>query len=200
MHHASFRLTLLLLYAVSSTPCPPSHVLSPMSNVDPVSLELQVTAGILSKAYASEVLPLLYSALQKNAAGHWNATVETLATNVLRHYQEAAPALYERCGAEAAAEPAAKAAADSTRAAKWARLDSLAARSAESGAAPMSYSLPIGQATAPFKALVEAYVSGATAGGGAAGVASAFGADGRPLSVSTRLALAAAHGGAGAGR
>lgn len=166
------------------------------------SFPLQVTAGILSKAYAAEVLPLLYAALQKNAAGHWNATVETLATNVMRHYQEAAPALFERCGAEAAAEPAAKAAADSARAAKWARLDSLAARSAEAGAAPLSYSLPIGAATAPYKALVEAYVSGATAGVGGAGGGAGLGvgADGRPLSVSTRLALAAAHGGAGAGR
>lgn len=37
-----------------------------------------VASGILSKAYANEVLPLLYTALTKNASGHWNTTVSRL--------------------------------------------------------------------------------------------------------------------------
>jgi serine/threonine-protein phosphatase 2A regulatory subunit B' len=41
--------------------------------------EALVTSGILSKAYASDVLPLLYTALTKNASGHWNTTVSTTA-------------------------------------------------------------------------------------------------------------------------
>ena len=44
-------------------------------------------SGVLGKPYASTVLPLLFDALVKQGAGHWNPTVETLANGVLAHYK-----------------------------------------------------------------------------------------------------------------
>lgn len=43
------------------------------------------------------VLPVLFSALAKNAEGHWHEAVRTLSTHVLDQYSEIDPVLYDRC-------------------------------------------------------------------------------------------------------
>ena len=56
-----------------------------------------VNSGCLSRLNAQTVLPIIYGPLYKNSVGHWNATVEGLAQNVLRMYMEYDQALYDRC-------------------------------------------------------------------------------------------------------
>lgn len=56
-----------------------------------------VNSGCLSRLNAQIVLPIIYGPLFKNSVGHWNATVEQLAQNVLRMYMEYDQALYDRC-------------------------------------------------------------------------------------------------------
>jgi serine/threonine-protein phosphatase 2A regulatory subunit B' len=46
---------------------------------------------------AQTVLPIIYRPLYKNSAGHWNATVEGLAQNVLKMYMEYDLVLYDKC-------------------------------------------------------------------------------------------------------
>lgn len=58
-----------------------------------------VNSGCLSRLNAQTVLPLIYGPLYKNSSGHWNATVEGLAQNVLKMYMEYDLALYDRCTA-----------------------------------------------------------------------------------------------------
>lgn len=148
--------------------------------------EQLVTSGILSKSYANDVLGMIYSALTKNASGHWNTTVETLAQNVLKHYHEANPALYERCASEAAGEPAAKAAGEAARKSKWARLEAIAANNASRGIVSASYALPLQQVVAGQKVALAPFGRTPVGGGG-----------GRPLSTSTATILAMSSGGAG---
>lgn len=58
-----------------------------------------VNSGCLSRLNAQTVLPIIYGPLYKNSAGHWNATVEGLAQNVLKMYMEYDLALYDKCTA-----------------------------------------------------------------------------------------------------
>jgi len=58
--------------------------------------EVLITTGILSSSYATQAIPLLCEPLCKQANGHWNPTVESLAKNVVRHYEEADGALFDR--------------------------------------------------------------------------------------------------------
>jgi serine/threonine-protein phosphatase 2A regulatory subunit B' len=58
-----------------------------------------VNSGCLSRLNASTVLPIIYGPLYKNSSGHWNATVEGLAQNVLKMYMEYDLALYDKCTA-----------------------------------------------------------------------------------------------------
>jgi len=46
------------------------------------------------------VLPIIYGPLYKNSSGHWNATVEGLAQNVLKMYMEYDLALYDKCSTD----------------------------------------------------------------------------------------------------
>lgn len=98
--------------------------------------ETLLTTGILSKTYAAEVLPIMYASLYKNASGHWNTTVETMAANVLKHYQDADPGLFDKCAADMPTEQAKKAQEVADRAAKWALIEQMAAANAP----PMSMS------------------------------------------------------------
>lgn len=59
--------------------------------------ELLVNSGCLSRHSAHTVLPIIYRPLYKKSSGHWNATVEGLAQNVLKMYMEYDLALYDRC-------------------------------------------------------------------------------------------------------
>jgi len=56
-----------------------------------------VNSGCLSRLNAQTVLPIIYGPLYKNSSGHWNATVEGLAQNVLKMYMEYDLALYDKC-------------------------------------------------------------------------------------------------------
>eukprot|EP00339_Tiarina_fusa_P004776 CAMPEP_0117043878 /NCGR_PEP_ID=MMETSP0472-20121206/30466_1 /TAXON_ID=693140 ORGANISM="Tiarina fusus, Strain LIS" /NCGR_SAMPLE_ID=MMETSP0472 /ASSEMBLY_ACC=CAM_ASM_000603 /LENGTH=499 /DNA_ID=CAMNT_0004755503 /DNA_START=131 /DNA_END=1630 /DNA_ORIENTATION=- len=58
-----------------------------------------VNSGCLSRLNAQAVLPIIYGPLYKNSSGHWNATVEGLAQNVLKMYMEYDLALYDKCTA-----------------------------------------------------------------------------------------------------
>jgi len=58
-----------------------------------------VNSGCLSRLNAQAVLPIIYGPLYKNSSGHWNATVEGLAQNVLKMYMEYDLVLYDRCTA-----------------------------------------------------------------------------------------------------
>jgi len=58
-----------------------------------------VNSGCLSRLNAQNVLPIIYGPLFKNSSGHWNATVEGLAQNVLKMYMEYDITLYDRCQA-----------------------------------------------------------------------------------------------------
>jgi serine/threonine-protein phosphatase 2A regulatory subunit B' len=58
-----------------------------------------VNSGCLSRLNAHTVLPIIYGPLHKNSSGHWNATVEGLAQNVLKMYMEYDLALYDKCSA-----------------------------------------------------------------------------------------------------
>lgn len=59
-----------------------------------------VNSGCLSRLNAHEVLPIIYGPLYKNSSGHWNATVEGLAQNVLKMYMEYDLDLYDKCTAD----------------------------------------------------------------------------------------------------
>ena len=59
-----------------------------------------MNSGCLSRLNAKLVLPIIYGPLYKNSSGHWNATVEGLAQNVLKMYMEYDLALYDRCSTE----------------------------------------------------------------------------------------------------
>ena len=56
-----------------------------------------VNSGCLSRLNAQAVLPIIYGPLYKNSSGHWNATVEGLAQNVLKMYMEYDLVLYDKC-------------------------------------------------------------------------------------------------------
>jgi len=56
-----------------------------------------VNSGCLSRLNAQAVLPIIYGPLYKNSSGHWNATVEGLAQNVLKMYMEYDLTLYDKC-------------------------------------------------------------------------------------------------------
>lgn len=59
-----------------------------------------VNNGCLSRQNANMVLPTIYGALYKNSSGHWNATVEGLAQNVLKMYMEYDLTLYDKCSTD----------------------------------------------------------------------------------------------------
>ena len=138
--------------------------------------------------YAPEVLPLLYSSLVKNASGHWNTTVETLAANVLKHYQDADPALFDKCAQAATEEPTQRAKVATDKKSRWAAVERQAAAAAASGVSSSSYADPVAAvvaATPGIAGLLPA--SSGTSSGRAAG-----GAGGGRLSVSTLNILSSA--------
>jgi serine/threonine-protein phosphatase 2A regulatory subunit B' len=59
-----------------------------------------VNSGCLSRMNAETVLPIIFGPLHKNSSGHWNATVEGLAQNVLKMYMEYDLELHDRCYAD----------------------------------------------------------------------------------------------------
>ena len=92
--------------------------------------------GVLAKAYTADVLPTLYGALHKSSQGHWNPQVETLANNVLKHYHDADPVLFQRCAEGAAKAEEDRAAAVAARDAKWRVIEEMAAIAVTTGGRP----------------------------------------------------------------
>ncbi|KAK7205294.1 protein phosphatase 2a [Myxozyma melibiosi] len=45
------------------------------------------------------ILPIIFSALYRNARGHWNRTIHTMVCNAMRMFMELNPALFEECSA-----------------------------------------------------------------------------------------------------
>ena len=56
--------------------------------------------NVLSNARAPMLLPYVYGPLSRNANGHWNQTVESLAQSVLKMYMELDINLYDQCNRE----------------------------------------------------------------------------------------------------
>jgi serine/threonine-protein phosphatase 2A regulatory subunit B' len=90
----------------------------------------RLAEGVLGKQHAAAALPVLYGPLVRQASGHWNPTVETLAGSVLKHYQTLDAALFDAC---AAAHAAAKVESDrpalnAARVDRWRALEGAAKR------------------------------------------------------------------------
>ncbi|CAN0015862.1 unnamed protein product [Pylaiella littoralis] len=63
-----------------------------------------VTVGVLSMQYPNSLLPVIYGPLTDRSTRHWNTTVEGLAHNVLRMYNEQDATTFERCHQQHVAE------------------------------------------------------------------------------------------------
>ncbi len=82
--------------------------------------------NVLSNARAPVLLPYVYGPLSRNANGHWNQTVESLAQSVLKMYMEMDINLYDRCNREHMDKIRTKDAEREAAAVKWATIKALA--------------------------------------------------------------------------
>jgi len=78
-----------------------------------------INHGCLSKQHASTLLPIIYTALVEKSEKHWNATVEGLATNVLKVYQDFDMKTYTMCKERAEEEAVHLLHQDTTVQARW---------------------------------------------------------------------------------
>lgn len=69
----------------------------------------------------------MYGALHENAEGHWNPTVESLAKNVLKHYAETDPTLYDNCVAQYERDQGLATQQREERRRQWEQLEEMAA-------------------------------------------------------------------------
>ena len=97
-----------------------------------------VNSGCLSRLNAQTVLPIIYGPLYKNSVGHWNATVEGLAQNVLRMYMEYDQALYDRCQEAHASQMEEIKRKDDAVRNRWAEIEVLAQKKAAATVAIVS--------------------------------------------------------------
>lgn len=79
--------------------------------------------GCLSRQHSPKVLPIIFGALLQNSEGHWNPTVESLALNVLKHYKDSDPGLYDRCAQAYTRDREASAVREQERQAQWAAIE-----------------------------------------------------------------------------
>jgi len=89
-----------------------------------------VNSGCLSRLNAQMVLPIIYAPLYKNSSGHWNATVEGLAQNVLKMYMEYDLVLYDKCSAAYFKEEEDKKRKAGSISLKWAIVENMAKKQA----------------------------------------------------------------------
>lgn len=87
-----------------------------------------VNNGCLSRAHASLILPAIYAPLFEKSKGHWNATVEGLAQNVLKLYMEYDMALYDKCTNEYTTKEAKQVASISAGKENWKKIEHMAAK------------------------------------------------------------------------
>lgn len=85
-----------------------------------------INHGCLSKQHAPTLLPIIYTALVEKSEKHWNATVEGLATNVLKVYQDFDMKTYNICKERAEEEATTKIQAEATTLAQWEQVSALA--------------------------------------------------------------------------
>jgi serine/threonine-protein phosphatase 2A regulatory subunit B' len=85
-----------------------------------------INHGCLSKQHAPTLLPIIYTALVEKSEKHWNATVEGLATNVLKVYQDFDMKTYNTCKERAEEEAATKVQTEATTQARWEQIFAIA--------------------------------------------------------------------------
>jgi len=84
-----------------------------------------INHGCLSKQHAPTLLPIIYIALVDKAEKHWNATVEGLATNVLKVYQDFDMKTYNACRERAEDQAATKIQTEAMTQACWEQIYAL---------------------------------------------------------------------------
>jgi len=87
-----------------------------------------INHGCLSKQHAPTLLPIIYIALVDKAEKHWNATVEGLATNVLKVYQDFDMKTYNACRERAEDQAATKIQTEAMTQACWEQIYALAGK------------------------------------------------------------------------
>jgi len=87
-----------------------------------------VNHGCLSKAHAPVLLPVIYGALVEKSEKHWNATVESLATNVLKVYQDFDVKMFNQCKEKALDQAAEALRVETERQSQWDQISALAAK------------------------------------------------------------------------
>lgn len=87
-----------------------------------------INHGCLSKQHAPTLLPIIYTALVDKAEKHWNATVEGLASNVLKVYQDFDMKTYNACRERAEDQAATKIQTEAMTQACWEQIYGLAGK------------------------------------------------------------------------
>jgi len=85
-----------------------------------------INHGCLSKQHAPTLLPTIYTALVEKSEKHWNATVEGLATNVLKVYQDFDMKTYNTCKERAEEDAATRVQNEATTQAQWEQIYEIA--------------------------------------------------------------------------
>ena len=97
-----------------------------------------VNSGCLSKSHTSILLPMIYGPLEKKSnndgEGHWNATVEGLASNVMKMYTEYDLKAYSECQTKHAETEQMKKMERQSKDEKWAQIAKIAQESREKAA------------------------------------------------------------------
>lgn len=86
-----------------------------------------ICANILAQNKAHLFLPVIFGPLSRNAQGHWNQTVESLAQTVLKMYMELDISLYDRCARDNNEKERLKETQRSASRSKWASITDAAA-------------------------------------------------------------------------
>lgn len=83
--------------------------------------------GCLSRTYTETLLPMIYSGLYEKSQTHWNATVQGLAQNVLKMYQDVDPSSYADCSGRYLAVEGEREAGEAEREGNWEKVRAYAA-------------------------------------------------------------------------
>lgn len=84
----------------------------------------------LIKQNRKVILPIIFSALEKNARNHWNQAVQSLTLNIRKIFSDVDPDLFEECLLKYQEDEAHKEETKMKREATWERLEEIAAMKA----------------------------------------------------------------------
>lgn len=84
----------------------------------------------LIKQNRKVILPIIFSALEKNARNHWNQAVQSLTLNIRKNFSDVDPDLFEECLLKFQEDEAHQEETKMKREAKWKRLEEIAAMKA----------------------------------------------------------------------